>query len=240
MGGGDGARDPRDVAVALQELLLGAEGTESFLAEVAREAVGAIPAVLGCGVSVEATEWSRVLGATSGAVAERMDAIQYDVKDGPCLTALRDGVMVAVDDIGADRRWPEFSRRGHDEGVGASLSVPMLVGGRTVGALNLYARDANSLSGDDRARARGFASQAAGAVALGLRLAEREERNRHLEKALQSRSTIDQAIGILMVKAGIDASAALGVLKARSQHTNVKLRDVAQRVIVEVAEPPRG
>lgn len=240
MGGSDRARDPGDVAVSLQELLLGAEGTESFLAEVSRAAVAAIPAALACGVSVAATEWARIMGATSDDVAGQMDAVQYEVGDGPCLTALRDGVTVAVDDIAADGRWPEFSRRGRQQRVGCSLSVPMLVRGRPVGALNLYAREANALSDDDRTRGRGFAEQAAGAVALGLRLAEREERNRHLETALRSRSTIDQAIGIVMARARIDASAAFGVLQTRSQHTNVKLRDVALGVIAEVTQPPPG
>jgi len=58
--------------------------------------------------------------------------------------------------------------------------LPLSVAERTVGALNLYSRAANALTEADRARAAHFAAQAAGAVALALRLAEREERERHL------------------------------------------------------------
>lgn len=240
MGGNDQSRDPGDVAATLLDLLLGAEETESFLADVARTAVAVIPSVLTCGVSVEATEWTRIMGATSDDVAGRMDAVQYEAQDGPCLAALRDAVAVAVDDIAADERWPAFAEQGRREGVGSSLSLPMVVRGHAVGALNLYARTPNALSAEDRARGEGFAARAAGAVALGLRLAEREERNRHLETALRSRSTIDQAIGIVMARAGIDASAAFNVLQLRSQHTNVKLRDVALSVIDEFTRPQPG
>jgi GAF domain-containing protein len=120
------------------------------------------------------------------------------------------------------------------EGAGTSLSMPLSVAERTVGALNLYSRAANSLTEADRARAAHFAAQAAGAVAaLALRLAEREERERHLETALRSRSVIDQAMGVLIGQAGISADEAFKVLRLRSQSLNIKLRDVAAEVIAE-------
>jgi AmiR/NasT family two-component response regulator len=111
--------------------------------------------------------------------------------------------------------------------------VPLSVAERTVGALNLYSRAANALTEADRARAAHFATQAAGAVALALRLAEREEREHHLETALRSRSVIDQAMGVLIGQAGITADEAFDVLRLRSQSLNVKLRDVAADVIAE-------
>jgi GAF domain-containing protein len=241
MGSVDGARDPRNVAATLQRLLIGTEGVEEFLTEVAVAAAGAVPSVLACGVSVVKTAWTRVLGGVSNERARQMDAVQYEVDDGPCLSALRRGVLVAVDDIASDGRWPAFARRATQQGVGASLSVPMMVDGAAVGALNLYAPVGGSLSPADRDRAARFADQAAGAVALALRLADREEQNRHLEAALGSRSVIDQAIGAVMARAGVDAATAFEVLQQRSQHSNVKLRDVARSVLDEVTRrpPPR-
>lgn len=228
-----GGGDTHDLAALLMQLLVGADTTESFLSQLARAVVERVPRAVACGVSVSATEWSRLLGAASDDVALRMDGIQYDVGDGPCLTALRDGVTVSVDDLANDPRWPEFARQGVQEGVGTSLSVPMHVAGDLVGALNIYGYDAHALS-DDHQLAHRFAEQASAAVAPGLRLADREEQSRHLEKALQYRSAIDQAIGILMARLGIDTSTAFEVLRYRSQNTNVKLHDVAKAVIAEV------
>jgi len=230
----DSRPDKGDVTAMLMEILVGAESTESFLGDLARAVVAQIPNAVACGVSVPSTEWSRLLGATSDDVARRMDAVQYDAHDGPCLTALRDGVTVAVDDLPGDLRWPEFTRRGRQEGVGTSLSVPMLVSGQVVGALNLYGQTVRSLS-DDHVLAHRFAEQAAVAVALGLRLADREEQARHLEKALRYRSAIDQAIGILMARLHVDESTAFDVLRQRSQHTNIKVHDVARAVIAEIS-----
>ncbi|MFC4947989.1 GAF and ANTAR domain-containing protein [Pseudonocardia sp. GCM10023141] len=222
------------VTVELQSILLGAEGIEAFLTEVARWAAGTVDRAQACGVTVQATPSSRMLGATTDEFAQRMDAAQYAVDDGPCLHAMRHGVTVLVDDIASDEQWPAFSARGRKEGAGASLSVPLVVLGTSVGALNLYSRKPFGLTVEDQARAAQFAHQAAGAVALGLQLAERENREQHLEVALRSRTIIDQAIGVLMGQAGIGPDEAFGILRIRSQHTNVKLRDVAAAVLADV------
>jgi GAF domain-containing protein len=228
-----GPRHPRDVAIELQALLLGADGIESFLAEVAGRAAGAVDRAQSCGVTVQASPTTRMLGATTDEFAQRMDEVQYALDDGPCLTCLREGEPVLIPDIRAERRWPAFVRRGAQEGAGASMSVPLIVDERTVGALNLYSRVAHGLTDDDRSRAAQLAAQAAGAVALALLLAEREERERHLETALRSRSVIDQAMGVLMGQARISADEAFEVLRRRSQSANVKLRDLAAALIAE-------
>jgi len=230
-----GPRDARDTALELQTLLLGAAGVEEFLVEVARRATGAVGRARSCGITARAAPASPVFGGTSDELAERMDEVQYTVDDGPCLTCLREGTLVSVDDIRSDERWPAFARRGVQEGAGSSLSVPLTVQERTVGALNLYSRAARALTEADRARAAEFAGRAAAAVALAVQLAEHRQREHHLELALQSRSTIDQAMGVLMAQARISADEAFEILRRRSQHANVKLRDVAAAVVAEVA-----
>jgi GAF domain-containing protein len=119
-----------------------------------------------------------------------------------------------------------------------SLSVPIVARQQSIGALNLYAHSRGAMTPPDRDRARQFADQAAGAVALAVRLNEREEHARHLETALQSRSPIDQGIGIVMGRARISADQAFDVLRVRSQQRNLKLREVAAQIIAEVSGPP--
>jgi hypothetical protein len=91
-------RDARSVAAELQSLLLGADCLEPFLVEVTRPAASAVADGLSCGISVQATSRSRMLGAASDEFARQMDAIQYAVDDGPCLTCLRTGTAVVVDE----------------------------------------------------------------------------------------------------------------------------------------------
>jgi GAF domain-containing protein len=227
---------PRAAARDLQELLLGTPGVEAFLTEVARLAAGEVAAELGCGLMVRARPDSTPWSATSSAFALRMDAIQYEVDDGPCLHCLRHGSPVEVGDVGADERWPAYRRRGRAEGLGSSLSVPLAVESGTIGALNLYSRAAHAFTTEDRDRASRLAHLAAGAIGLALMLAEREHRSHHLETALTSRSTIDQALGILMGRHRISAEQAFDLLRRRSQQTNTKLRDLAAALVASSAD----
>jgi GAF domain-containing protein len=230
---------PCELVRDLHEILLGAPGLEEFLAEVTRRAAGAVKSVQSCGVSIRPTARSRRISASSDDLAGRLNHLQYEVDDGPSLTAARGNVTVVVEDVANDLRWPLFSRRASAEGAGATLAVPLSVQGSAIGALSLYADGPRVFDEGDQTRARQFAEQAAVAVALALRLAEREEHCRNLEAALASRTTIDQALGILMGQRRVNAFEAFDVLRRMSQRSNVKLRDVAAALITEVSgEPP--
>ena len=56
-----------------------------------------------------------------------------------------------------------------------------------------------------------------------------------LTKIAESRSAIDQAKGMLMAIYGVDTETAFETLKWRSQETNVKLRRLAQQVVIDFA-----
>jgi GAF domain-containing protein len=230
---GSGLPDTRDAALDLPTLLFAAAEVESFLGEVAQRAAGVVRRAQSCGITVQGSASSPVLGATTDALAHRMDAVQYEIDDGPCLTCLRRGAPVSVPDIHSDQRWPAFARRGAQEGAGSSLSVPLAVQGKTVGALNLYSRSTHGLSEADSTRATEFARHAAAVVALAAQRADHELREHHLENALRSRSIIDQAMGVLMGQAHVSADEAFEMLRRRSQHSNTKLRDVAATIIVD-------
>jgi AmiR/NasT family two-component response regulator len=57
----------------------------------------------------------------------------------------------------------------------------------------------------------------------------------HLKKALTSRSVIDQAVGVIIARTGHDAEHAFQLLRAQSQDTNVKLRDLAAQIVKRAA-----
>ncbi|WP_280446961.1 ANTAR domain-containing protein [Nocardia brasiliensis] len=57
---------------------------------------------------------------------------------------------------------------------------------------------------------------------------------RALPELLAARAVIEQAKGALMLAYGIDAEQAFGMLRKRSQATNVKLRELAAQLIAEL------
>ncbi|MFI9229925.1 ANTAR domain-containing protein [Streptomyces rimosus] len=72
-------------------------------------------------------------------------------------------------------------------------------------------------------------------VELGRQLALLREENRQLRRALDSRSDIDQALGMIMALAPCGRRPAWRALVDISQHTNTKVRTVA-RLLVEAGE----
>jgi two-component system, response regulator / RNA-binding antiterminator len=63
---------------------------------------------------------------------------------------------------------------------------------------------------------------------------------RQLEEALASRSTIDQAKGILMARQRTDADGAFRELVRLSNESNVRLADVAKALVYQVGHDPAG
>ncbi|MHA6631182.1 GAF and ANTAR domain-containing protein [Pseudonocardia sichuanensis] len=223
----------------LQELLLTSDTVQEFLGEVAAAAARELgPDRFSCAVTVRTHQRRPTTLGTSDSFAAALDEVQYGQDQGPCLHALRTGEIVEMTDIAADERWPRFAALAAEQGSGSALSLPLGTGPTgVVGALNVYGRTPDAFTDDDRERARRYAAQAAAAVAIGVRLAQRAELSEDLRAGLSSRATIDQAIGIVMAQRRCDADAAFAVLRELSQTSNTKLREVAAQVIAHVTGP---
>lgn len=162
-------------------------------------------------------------GATDEVIREA-DRLQEELGEGPCLQAVWDKRTFVVDDTAADERWPEFGPEAARLGLHSMLSVQLRVEEGTFGALNFYCENRREFSDEDVATAHVFAQHASVALAN----ARRQE---NLQLAVDARHLIGQAQGILMERFSIDADRAFQVLRRYSQANNVKLRDVAQRLV---------
>ena len=61
-----------------------------------------------------------------------------------------------------------------------------------------------------------------------------------LLRIAETRSHIDQAKGMIMVATGCDAAGAFGVLREYSSHKNVKVNDLARRMVESVVAQPHS
>ena len=192
-----------------------------------------------CGIVLHASGF-RPAVACSDETAARMEAIQREIQDGPCLAAIRTGQVASVEDTALGGQWAEFGARAGAEGVGSSLSVPLAVGDRQAGALNLYAPGAGAF-GEARLRwARGVAAAVSGVLALAASRAEQARQVEDLRAALVARAVIDQALGIIMAQQRCTSDEAFDMLRRASQSRNVKLRDVAAGIVTGISgRPPR-
>ena len=84
--------------------------------------------------------------ASADPLARLLDEHQYELDTGPCLQALRTARVVQAEDLTRETRWNGYPAVAIAHGIRSVLSSPLLVGGHPIGALNLYARDANGFT----------------------------------------------------------------------------------------------
>jgi GAF domain-containing protein len=239
MSGAEPGQPPRPESVVgrLTEVLVSTEHARELLHDVVRLAADTIGPDLWCGITLEAEDGPMTV-ALSHQPASQLDHVQYDHDDGPCLHCLRHGELVLLKDTERERRWAEYCAAATALGMRSSLSVPLHGTGLARGALNLYADRPDAFGHKEIGRAEAFGAEASRALDLAGRLTSAVELAHQLRQALLSRTTIDQAIGVVMAQNRCDADAAFDMLRAASQNRNVKLRDVAAGVLRSVRNAP--
>lgn len=73
---------------------------------------------------------------------------------------------------------------------------------------------------------------------MAQRLSDVQEFAGQMKAAVQSRSVIDQALGVITGQRRCSADEAFGVLRSASQHRNMKLRDLCTELITRVSGGP--
>ena len=223
----------------LQRALLGTQTIEQFLQEVALLAARLVPDGMSCGMTMR-PNGRPVTVACSDELASQVDELQYQVGDGPCLHALREGRMVHIDDTARGADWPGFQAEAASRGIGSCLALPLVADGKPVGALNLYARGVAAFGATQVRRAENLAENASGGLSLMLRLASYSELTEQLRSSLTSRAVIYQALGVVMAQERCAQAKAFEILRTASQNSNLKLRDIAAAIVTSVSgEPPQ-
>ncbi len=239
--------DAADLQASLGDLaglVTGTIGLPELLQRVATFAERAIPGADGAGVTLlrmdRADNRVEALAASHPFVSE-IDEIQYvTLNEGPCITAALEARTVRSGSLGGEKMWPRFGPRVGRLGIHSALSLPLLLPGQVVGAINVYARGKDVF--DDHAAELGelFAAPAAVAVHNAQILTQALALTVQLQAALSSRPVIDQAIGLLRGRSGGTAEEAFARLRAISQSDHTKLVDVAQHVVDEAVRRARS
>ena len=175
--------------------------------------------------------------AHTGEMALAADELQYERGHGPCMDAGRAGVVLRIDDMRTEERWPDYTVRVVDVGVRSSLSVPLPYQGSSIGALNIYASRPGAFA---TAESEEVATAVAEAVAVAVANADAHDRlaeqARNMRLAMESRAVIEQAKGVLVAQRRLGPEAAFEILREASQRYNRKLRDIASGIVQSASE----
>lgn len=236
------SNDPKNALDAcLEDLILETAEVEDFLAQLATLAAASLSSsckrAVHCSIVVQRPKKPAAV-ATSGDCARGvddargMDELHSTLRDGPGLSAAREKQSVLVPDLLTERRWPDYVRDASGQGIRSVLSVPLVTEGETRAVLNAYSA---SFGDDDIRVAESFAARASKSLLLALRIAHLTDLRDNMRAAMQSRTPINLAAGMVMAQNRCSQEAAMAILKAASSHRNTKLRDLAQALILSVS-----
>jgi transcriptional regulator with GAF, ATPase, and Fis domain len=155
--------------------------------------------------------------------------LQHD--EGPCVEAFRQGTPVQATAAQALVRWPRFAAAATGMGYRVVCALPLRLRAQTVGALNLFGVGDDLL--DQPALVVGQALADVATIGLLQERSMRESRllAEQLQAALDSRVTLEQAKGVLAEQTGLSIDQAFEVLRAFARDRNLRLVEVARRVV---------
>jgi len=213
--------------------------TPSVIAEVLRCTVsfGSTASTLQAliGLAMESGPWcagsitsvhSQELLSTAAYLGRRAadcDHLQRLLGTGPSFDAVSAAPLQVAGDLNLDGRWMEWAARVTSAGVHAVMSLRLFTD-ITLGTLNLYAARPFHIDANIAQRAQVIAAHAS--TILGHLLIEE-----HLQRAVESRTVIGQAQGMLMQRYGLTSAKAFAVLRRISQNNNVKIGALAEELV---------
>ena len=164
--------------------------------------------------------------AATDQLVEKVEGWQFELDEGPCLDAIGKQEVVRSRDVGVDERWPSWGPKvARETGIRSMLCFRLFTHEDVVGGMNLYSYNVDGFNEDDLEEGLAFAAQTAVAIAAAREIAQ-------LRLAIDGRTVIGQAQGILMERFQIDPTQAFAVLARVSQDRNVKVRQIAEELVV--------
>jgi GAF domain-containing protein len=197
------------------------------------ETTHAIFAVDGAGLMLAGADHHLRNAAVSDERVRHLEELQIRHQEGPCITAFDDKVLVGVQDLVIDPRWPAFSRDAVERGVRAVLASPIPYNQDAIGVVAVLSQQEHPWSAEAELALLAFTDLAALLIASMMMSEQQAELADQLQGALNSRAVIEQAKGVLIGQSGLSAQAAYEQIRARARAERRKLTAVAAELVRE-------
>ncbi|MFI6316666.1 ANTAR domain-containing protein [Nonomuraea sp. NPDC050556] len=165
-----------------------------------------------------------------------LELFQLQNEEGPCLDCFHGGQMVTCTDLAAmPQRWPRFSQAAHQAGFAAVHAFPLRLRDQTLGAMNLFRQAPEGLSEETAAVAQALADVSTIGITHERTLRQHQLVTEQLQYALNNRTIIEQAKGMLAERAHITLNEAFNRMRAYARNHNQQLSAIALQVIDQEA-----
>jgi GAF domain-containing protein len=170
--------------------------------------------------------------ASSTEQARLLELFELQNDEGPCLDSFRQSRPIEFVRLGdAQERWPRFVTAASDAGFGAVQALPMRLRDQTIGALNLFYRAEQPLPSSDAHVAQALADVATIGILQQRSIDRSEQLAQQLQAALDTRTVIEQAKGVLAERGSLPMDVAFEVLRRYCRSQRLHLADTARGIV---------
>ena len=226
------------------DLLTGTANLHESLAvlapSLAQAMVTAAGTGLDCGVVLVREDGAAIVAGTSSEVVRLLEW-EHDAAEGPAREVMAGGYPVAVLQRHEDLRWPRYLERLRAARLGSALAVRLVLDqqsqtGSSRAALVFFAKAAQAFPVQLISDARTLAGLAAKSLQLAIELHTAKSAASNLRHALDSRTPISVACGVIMAQNRCSYQEAFSILAKASSHRNIKVRRVAEDLLNALPE----
>lgn len=212
-------------------LLLTEDKVDRAVQLLARAIKDSVPGTIGAGMSLLDSRGRRTSAGFTDPVVERADALQYELGQGPCVTAWAAEETLIVEDVQTDRRWPDWTAAVSALPIRSVVSTPLIAEKECIGALKVYAALPSAYEPGAARLLELFAAPAA-TLLSHIQTSEAPHRiSESLQAALHSRDMVNRACGVLMERQGVNHGGALELLMRQARDMGKTLSQISADLI---------
>jgi GAF domain-containing protein len=185
----------------------------------------------GAGVTLLDEHGDRTTAAATEAIVTHLDGLQYELDEGPCITAWENRTAVRVADLTREDRWPRWTPAAAATGMRAVLSAPLVAGDEALGAMKVYSHRADVYDDHDEHLLTMFAAHSAVLLTHVRSYQDARRMSDALRTSLRGRDLVNMAKGVLMAREGVDERTAFLLLSTRAGQEGRSVRELAKSLV---------
>jgi len=175
--------------------------------------------------------------SASDQAAQTVEDSQERLAQGPCLEAFEQHRVAYLRDVHAEPRWRELAQVMAAERMVAALSVPVELDGGLIGTLDVYFDIPWEWDPSEVSALRAYAAVVASLLQHAMVAHVKGRLADQLQVALDHRSLIEQAKGVLMEREGLDQTAAFERLRRTARSQRRRIVELAREVVDKTQLP---